>query len=149
MATGAQGTAPRLSLESFDSHENKIVIYIYQDSSASAGSMSPLLKEIVKEALKNFNKEIAFEIYPSKTLIQHLLDKQNGLAVVGQVKDFPETTPGDHMVLPCYTGGSVQVVLIINAKNPESDAVFNAYQDGYQRMRNNGVYDGIIQRYHR
>ncbi len=123
MNTSAMGTAPRLSPHFFDGHENQIVIYIYQPPSTSTDSMIPLLKQIVKEALKSVDKKIVFEIYPSKTLIRHLLDKQNGLAVVGQAEDFPDSTPARHIVLPCYTEDDVRVSVIINSKNPASDAV--------------------------
>ena len=141
-------TAPRLSPDFFEGHENQIVILIYQDPSTSDDSMVPILKEIVKEALSNFHKAVAFEIYPSKTLIRHLLGKQNKLAVIGQMKDFSDSMLGMPIVLPCYTKGDIQVPLIINSNNPDSDAVHNAYQDGYQRMRNNGIVDDIIKRYH-
>lgn len=146
----AQATAPRITPQLFG-EEKKADIVGYQFAEpldAAARSEIALEVEIVTEAFKAAGKTPAVDVLPSKQLATYALFNNDAAALMGRVQDLAAKDTREYRVVAFYLKGDEPVFLIFSKKHALGNELYQAFNEGLQKIIKSGKYLEIVEKYH-
>lgn len=143
----AQATAPRITPQLFGEElKADIVGYQSEPFDAAAKSDSALQVDIVKEAFKAAGKTPTVDVLPSKQLAVYALSNNDAVALMGVAQDI--AAKKQYRMVTFYLRADEPVSLMFSKKNVNGNELYQAFNEGLQKIVKNGKYLEILAKYH-
>lgn len=153
-AWSAEATAPRITPKMFGEEKNADIVgyQLAASSEVAAKPMGELVLAIVTEAFKAAGKTPTVDVLPSRQLASYALTNNEALALIGSLQDLTAKDKDQYSVVTFYLKGEATgeepVALIFGKKNEHANELYVAFNEGMQKIIENGKYLEILEKYH-
>lgn len=145
----AEATAPRITPQLFGEEQKAdIVGYQLEPFDAAAKSDSALEVEIVKEAFNAAGKTPSVDVLPSKQLASYALSNNEALGLMGGAQDMAAKQKKEYRQVTFYLKADEPVSLFLSRKSAYGNELYQAFNEGLQKIVKNGKYLEILEKYH-